>query len=252
MRFGYCAHMKDADTVARAGFDYIECPAAVLFEMNEDEFTAGVRTICDAGITCETANLFLAGNIKVYETVRPTMEEYYKQVFDRLGRLGVKVIVFGSGNARRVPKTMTMAEAEDRFVEFTRFAAENAVPYGFTIALEPLNFRETNFMLTEDEGYALVNRVDMENVKLLLDLFHYSFELKSINDVENWKDKLWHIHIAEPFTRAIPRKDHYNYAPMFAALKDIGYTGRASVEAGPIGQEALREALIVLKAAYGG
>lgn len=249
MRFGYCAHMKDADIVARAGFDYIECPAAAMSEMSDDEFAAGVQKLRDAGLNCETTNLFLPKPIQIYETDRAVVREYFDRTFERLARLGVKVAVFGSGGARKVPKDMTMADAESRFIDFTRFAAETALPYGFTLALEPLNFRETNFMLTEDEGYALVKQIDLPNVKLLLDLFHFSFEVKPMDAIDAYKDALCHIHIAEPFSRKIPRAGHYDYAPLFAALKNIGYTGRVSVEAGPISEDALREALAVLHAA---
>lgn len=251
MHFGYCAHMKDADIVARCGFDYIECPAAAIWEMSEDDFKSGVVKINNAGLKCETTNLLLPKSIKIYETDKDTVADYFKLMLDRLGQLGVQTAVFGSGGARRVPKALTMADAEKRFIEFTRFAAECAKPYGITLALEPLNFRETNFMLTEDEGYDLAKRVDMDNVRLLLDLFHYSFEVKSMDEITKWSDMLCHIHIAEPFSRRIPRKGHYDYAPLFAALKLIDYTGRASIEAGPISEETLSAALKILREACG-
>lgn len=250
MRFGYCADLKNAELVARLGFDYIECPAAALSAMSDADFLAGMRTLRDTGLSCETTNLFLPKDISVYETDRERVRSYFLHTFDRLGQLGVQIAVFGSGGARRVPMDLSMRDAQARFIEFTRLAAELALPYDITIALEPLNFRETNFMLTEADALELVQRIELANVGLILDLFHYAFELKPMDSISTYKDTLCHLHLAEPFTRKIPRKGDYDYAPLFAALKSMDYTGRASIEAGPPDEAQLREALAVLQAAH--
>jgi sugar phosphate isomerase/epimerase len=46
------------------------------------------------------------------------------------------------------------------------------------------------------------------------------------------KGSVRHVHMANPVKRTFPqRSDEFDYAPFFAHLRTVGYTGRVSIEA---------------------
>ena len=52
--------------------------------------------------------------------------------------LGLKIIVFGSGGARKVPEGFSQDEAYKQLVEFAKRIAPEAKKRGIVVAVEPL------------------------------------------------------------------------------------------------------------------
>src|SRR5207247_11193711 len=111
-----------------------------------------------------------------------------------LSKLGVEVLVFGSGGARRVPDGFAREEAFKQLVDFGRRAAREARSHGITIAIEPLRKQETNIINTAAEGLELVNAVADPNFQLMIDFYHLASEREDPAIVFRVKDHLRHLH----------------------------------------------------------
>ena len=95
-----------------------------------------------------------------------------------------------------------------------------------------MNAQETNTVISGADGYALVEKVNHDNFKLMLDFYHIGKANENLAIVKAAEDKLVHCHIATVPDRKFPIKERLeNYAPFFSALREIGYVGGISVEA---------------------
>jgi sugar phosphate isomerase/epimerase len=157
---------------------------------------------------------------------------YVTGVLGRLKQLGVKMVVLGSGGARRVPDGFSKEEATAQLVDFCRRIAPVARDNGITIVIEPLRKQESNIINTAREGLALVRAVDRPEIRLLVDYYHLTEEGESPDIIAEAGPLLAHTHIANPKGRVFPlQADESPYAGFFSNLCKIGYQGRTSVEA---------------------
>ncbi|MFG0333785.1 MAG: TIM barrel protein [Maioricimonas sp. JB049] len=110
---------------------------------------------------------------------------------------------------------------------------EHAKQHNVPLIYEPLNRYETNLCNTMAEGVALLETRDVANVVLLADLFHMNIEEVSIADgLRDGGKHIGHVHFVDS-NRRPAGCGHMDYAPIVAALKEIGYEGYASAEAFP-------------------
>jgi D-psicose/D-tagatose/L-ribulose 3-epimerase len=233
VKIGYCTGLKNADAAKAAGFDYVELSATEIAALSDAEFEAAAAHLKQAGIATPSANLFVPQAIKL---VGPDVNveqqtAHVAKVMARLSKLGVEILVFGSGGARRVPDGYSRTDAYAQLVDFSRRAAEQARPYKITVTIEPLRRQETNIINTAAEGLELVNAVNHPNFQLMIDFYHLASEHEDPAIVIKAKDHLRHLHMANPQGRVFPQKwDEFDYAPFFANLKAIGYAQRISME----------------------
>jgi sugar phosphate isomerase/epimerase len=116
------------------------------------------------GIPTPNANLFLPGTLKLTGPDAATPEQqmaYVTKAFTRLERLGVTILCFGSGGARRVPTASRRTRRSPQLVAFGKRIAPEAKAHGITVVIEPLRRQETNIINTAAEGLALVKAVDI-------------------------------------------------------------------------------------------
>ncbi len=253
VQVGYCTSLKNVDAAKAAGFDYVEVSATEVAGLSDADFEATLAHLKQAGIATPTANLFVPQTIKV---VGPDVNvdqqmAHVRKVMARLSKLGVEILVFGSGGARRVPDGFSKDEAFTQLTDFSRRAAEAARPFNITVTIEALRHEETNIINTSAEGLALVNAVNHPNFQLMIDFYHLASEHEDPAIVIKGRDHLRHLHVANPQARVFPQKwEEYNYAPFFANLKAIGYDRRISMEGstadlqaqGPVTVALLRKA----------
>jgi sugar phosphate isomerase/epimerase len=120
--------------------------------------------------------------------------------------------------------------AVDRMKKLGEYAAEKQVK----ITLEPLNRYESDFILNAGEGIRFIQAVGLDNLGLMLDLFHMNIEEARIEDgLRIAGDRLWHIHLADS-NRRYPGSGHIQYKPIFATLKELDYQGYISAELLPL------------------
>jgi len=167
----------------------------------------------------------------------------------RTNQLGVQYIVFGSGDARRVPKVFDMNNAYIQLSKFLKLIAPIARKYGIKLAIEPLCAKECNIVGSITEGIMLAKMSEQPNVGVLADLYHMFQEGENINQILSAQGMLMHCHISYPVKRTFPKKsDGYDYSEFFYALSKIHYNGGISIEAlSDDFENELKEAVNVLR-----
>jgi len=234
VQVGYCTSVKNIAAVKAAGFDYIEVGTSEIAAMPDADFEQALAVATQVGLPVPAANTFLPATLKVTGPATNADEQlaYVKKALDRLASLGVRIVVFGSGGARRMPDGFSKDEAFAQLVAFGKRIAPEARARGMTIAVEPLRKEETNIINSAGEGLTLVEAIDDPNFQLMIDFYHLSSEHESPAIVARAKDHLRHLHMANPTGRVFPRAwEEFDYAPFFDALRQIGYGARISVEA---------------------
>ncbi len=243
MRFGVCRGvdaLEDIKTAAKAGFDYIECGFSGLSRCSDEEYEAFAAALSENNIKCEAANGFLPRDYKVVgdEFDEEKVAAYIEKGMARGAKVGLKVVVFGSGKARAVPEGTSFAEAYKQLVYFLgEVAAPIAAKYGVTVVTEPLRKDESNIIHTIKEGVMLGASTGRDNVAGLGDIYHMVGAGDTYDDVRELKGSILHSHISNPNgrngkNRVYPADaDEFDYKGFIAALEFAGCP-RCSVEAG--------------------
>jgi D-psicose/D-tagatose/L-ribulose 3-epimerase len=117
-------------------------------------------------------------------------------------------------------------------VENLRIAADYAADHGVSIAIEPLNRFETDFINTVEQAVDLATRIDRPNVGLLLDSFHMGIEESSIVEairLGGTQSKILDFHSCAN-NRGTPGNDNFDWPAIAAALKEVGYDDYMFIE----------------------
>jgi D-psicose/D-tagatose/L-ribulose 3-epimerase len=234
VKVGYCGPLKDTDAVKAAGFDYMEVRTSEVAALSDGDYEKAAAKFRELGLPVLSANLFLPGDIKVTGPLidKERQMEYVRRALDRVSRLGVRLVVFGSGGARQVPEGFSKQEAFEQLVDFGKRIAPEARSRNITIAIEPLRHQESNIINSAAEGLQWVNAVNDPNIQLMIDYYHFQVEKEDLGDIFKVKDHLRHLHMANPNGRVMPLKwEEYDYAPFFADLREIHYDRMISLEA---------------------
>jgi sugar phosphate isomerase/epimerase len=167
----------------------------------------------------------------------------------RASACGSKYIVFGSGGARHIPEGFDREKAKAQHIAVTKKMGPLAEKYGITIAVEPLNRSETNFINSLAEGVEIVNAVKNPRVKLLCDIYHMLKEDESPDEIVKFGKHIIHCHIAEKEKRTPPGVKGDDFRPYLGALKEIGYRGGLSIECFQYGdfEKEIKTGITVLK-----
>ncbi|NLX92311.1 MAG: sugar phosphate isomerase/epimerase [Clostridiales bacterium] len=236
MKFGACVG-TDEDKIKvskEVGFDYVETNLTDITAMTDEEFETFLLFLRKIGIPCEASNCFIPGNYKLVGEIvdYKSISAYVIKALARASRVGIKLAVFGSGGARRVPDGISKEDAHKQIVYFLKeIVSPEAGKYGIMIAIEPLNKEACNCVNSVPEGVAIARATGRNNVKTLADLFHVYLENDPLDKIAALKGEIIHAHIANPVARCFPAiGDDFDYMPFISALKSAG-CGRCSVEA---------------------
>src|SRR6204780_800995 len=234
VRIGYCGPLKDIDAVKAAGFDYMEVRTSEVAALSDADYETVAAKFKQVALPVLSANLFLPSDIKVTgpNVDKERQMEYVRRALDRVSRLGVRLVVFGSGGARQVPEGFSKQEAFEQLVDFGKRLAPEARARNITIAIEPLRKQESNIINNSTEALAWVNAVNDPNIQLMIDFYHFEVEKEDPSAILKVQDHLRHLHMANPDGRVMPLKwEEYNYAPFFPVLRQIHYDRLISLEA---------------------
>ncbi|MHA8075259.1 sugar phosphate isomerase/epimerase family protein [Aquirufa sp. TARAVU-A1A] len=115
-------------------------------------------------------------------------------------------------------------------VEGVREAANYAASKNITICLEYLNRFESYLVSCADELYALVEKIDRPNVRIMYDTFHANIEEKNTSEaLKRIANKTPHIQISES-TRGILGQGQVDIAGLLLTLDELNYQGWIVVE----------------------
>ncbi len=231
MKIGFCGKMERAAEVAAAGFDYLELSVTGVSEWTDQETERHIQTLRELKLPVSSFNVLFPGSIELLnpETRDEQIRDYLRFAFPRVQKIGGRVVVFGSGKSRRRPEGVSYDEAFRRLIGVTRLIGEEAEKHGITIAIEPLNRKETNMICSVAEGACLAAAVHHPCVALLGDYYHIAAEHQPPEDIAR-VGGIVHAHIATEEGRRIPTAEEAGFRVMFAAMKETGYKGNVSVE----------------------
>lgn len=255
MRFGCCGNLVASgpdktgieiiETAAACGYDYIELPLAEMMDLDDEAFARLKERVLASGIRCEVCNNLFPAKIRLTgsNVDMEVIRTYLEKALARARELGVENVVFGSGGAKNVPEGFSHEEAYRQVVEETRILAPIAEKNGITIVIEPIRKPECNIINTFREGVELAKEVDHPSIRVLVDYYHMCWEEESPEILlEYGREYLRHVHFANPNLgseearqegRTYPASmEEWDYARFLEILKQIGYEGRVSIEAG--------------------
>ena len=256
MKLGVCGDMELAAVAARASFDYAEWSVPGLLKPLEPDaaFLASLEVLRAAALPYPVANCFVPAELKLTgPAVDPAaLRAYVATTMERAERAGIRIIVFGSGNARRIPEGFDPRKAHDQLVAFCRDVAPVAHHHGVTVVVEHLNKTECNVLTTVDECARLVNEVAHPAIRLLVDTYHLMRDNDSYESIITHGHLLAHAHIATVPGRLAPGAEPCDFSRFFAALAKANYTGRISIDATiadphtalPAALSAMRQAML--------
>lgn len=234
MKIGYCTTVSNIETAESMGFDYIEPSVSIIAQMDDQTFEESCGIADKSPIKCEIFNVLFPKGIALtgQNVCVEEIEKYLKNGFARIKRLGARIVVFGSGGARRFPDEWGHKKANKQLVEITRVIGDIAGMFDITIAVEPLNRNETNIINSVEEGIEFVNMVNHSRIMLLADFYHMRREEESMDVLLEAAPLIKHIHIANSNGRTFPL-DYCEdiYEEFFMKLKAIHYNERISIEA---------------------
>ena len=247
MKFGICSEIfkdwndigRTVDYVKGAGYDGLEI-APFTFAPYVTEIPAATRS--EIVRRAEAAELDILGIHWVFvgpegvhlthpdAEVRAFTVQYLIDLVHFCGDIGGKVIIFGSPKQRNVEEGVTHQEAFGH----ARAIFERAMPAceerDVTICMEPLTHLETNFCQTVAETVTLIDAVAHPNYQLILDTKAMAFEEKSRAElIRAYAGYMRHYHANDENLNG-PGFGEVDFAPIFDALREVGYQGYVSVE----------------------
>ena len=233
MKFGVCRGLDDLAAMKaakEAGADYFETGFGCLANYDDERFNAGKEMLDSLDLPCYAANSYIPGDMHLVgdNVDYNAIADYLDRGFHRAKKLGVKIIVLGSGKARSFPEGYSPDKAKEQLAFFlSEYAAPRAAKAGCIIVLEPLRFCESTMIHTVADGIEIAKMSGVDNVFGLADLYHVYGNDDSIESIKEFKGLVRHSHIAEPVKRIYPSQGDNNeikviYKDFLDALKIAG------------------------------
>lgn len=178
-----------------------------------------------------SVTLMFAGRDLIHAdpAVRESTVKYIKDIVRMVRELdGCEVTIVPS----QVGKVTPMASPEEEWkwcVEGLKEIYSYSESQGITLALEPLNRFETNFLNRSDQAVALAEAVG-PNCGVCLDCFHINIEEADLYQaILNTGKKLVDFHVADN-NRMPPGHGDYNWPKLLRTLDQAGYKNALTVE----------------------
>ena len=185
--------------------------------------------VCGSVCACMGPDRDLRGTPENQETGKT----YIKAIIDQAKALGgANVIgpVYSAVGRADAVEPKEYAQQWKTVVKHLKDIAKHAQKQGITIALEPLNRFETDFINTADQALKMVNDVGSPNLKVHLDTFHMNIEEKDqAAAIKKVGKLLAHVHACGS-DRGTPGGDHIAWPQIVKALRSIKYDGDVVIE----------------------
>jgi len=190
---------------------------------------AKVGLVCGSVCACMGPDRDLRGTPENQETGKT----YIKAIIDQAKALGGANVIGPVYSAVGRADAVEPKEYQQQWktvVKHLKDIAKHAQKQGITIALEPLNRFETDFINTADQALKMINDVGSPNLKIHLDTFHMNIEEKNqAAAIKKVGKLLAHVHACGS-DRGTPGNDHIAWPEIVKALKAIKYDGDVVIE----------------------
>jgi len=167
------------------------------------------------------------------EALRRRTAEVMCRMVELCAAMGGRYLVHGSPKQRSVPAGESRAAALDRARACFAEAARAAEQHGVTYCIEPLAQAETDLINTVAEAAALVDEIGSPGLRTMIDCSAAGqAESQSVPElITHWvpTGRIAHVQVNDPNRRG-PGQGAMAFAPILAALRDVGYDGVLAVE----------------------
>jgi sugar phosphate isomerase/epimerase len=218
----------------KAGYDFIEIPMAPIMDLSAPDFKHLVSWFRTLKIPIEVSNNLFPATIRLIgpEAKKNVALDYIKRAAERASMIGIKILAFGSPSAKNIPPGFSYNCACEQLLDLLYAFNDIVEAQDITIVLEPINSKESNFIVRGHEGLEIVEKLNLNHIKLMIDYYHLCMENEDIAILQKAKHFLWHLHIASSKNRLFPKPgDGEDYKRILTILKRNGYTKRISIEA---------------------
>ena len=169
----------------------------------------------------------------VWEDSRGAFLSCLRETCEAARRMRVPNVIATTGNAREdISHEAQMEICLDTLKEMAPIAAD----YGVCLVLEPLNviWDHKGFSLSlSSDAFRIVDEVASPSLRVLYDIYHQQItEGNLIPTITANIGKIGHFHIADNPGRNQPGTGEINYANVFRAIRDAGYSRYLAFECG--------------------
>ncbi len=156
--------------------------------------------------------------------------DYYHRLLDFAAETSCPLVSCHGAVGRFAPLA-TQAQEWAWLVEGVSQICSYARALGLTVVFEVLNRYETHLVHTAEESLALLSQVGQPNLKVLLDTYHMNLEEANLPAaIRQTGPHLGLFHLADSNRRGIG-EGHTDFAEIWGALREVGYTGPLILEA---------------------
>lgn len=162
------------------------------------------------------------------ESVRKEAVRRVCEIIDFAAALGANVNIGRVRGQFRdgISKEQTHAWAVDAF----RAISDHAGPKNVAIALESVTLMQTNFINTLAEAAEMVDAVQRDNFKLMMDVFHLNIEEKDLYQaIRDYAKYNIHVHLADN-NRRYPGHCGMDFQKVISTFREVGYDGAFCTE----------------------
>jgi sugar phosphate isomerase/epimerase len=232
---------RQCELVAALGYDGLEIAPVTLSDDPTRLSAARIaqlrRAASDAGIAITGLHYLLrapAGlSITTADAAQRERTIAAMQAFCALcADLGGKILVHGSPD-QRVLVSGDEEDSAQRGIACFAAVADAAQQAGVTYCIEPLARNQTAFVNTVAEAAAIVRQIGNPALRTMIDCSAAGqAEAEPVDAlVRRWLPTglIAHMHFNDPNRRG-PGEGELHFAPILAALRDVGYAGDAAIE----------------------
>jgi sugar phosphate isomerase/epimerase len=251
MKIGVC--MKAEEALARfpVTADYVDVFAYPLVDLDGETRRALARATKDGSLPVYSLvrlfpkNIHLTGEAYDLAAIR----DFSDRALNAQAELGIKTVVFGSGNSRRIPDGFSHDRAWAQLDEAGAVLADLAKGYGQKIAVEFLSPAEDNTFNSLSTTVRYIERLGRDNMGVTLDFYHFNNSGEELSLIEKYKDLILHAHIASPTRKACQSDEDWAFfRERVALLHKIGYTGNLTYEGAYESLDELSDIIADMKA----
>lgn len=214
------------------GFESVEIPIEDPSHITPSHINAELKKaglVCGSVCACMGPDRDLRGTPEAQETGKA----YLKAIIDQAAELNHATVIGPVYSAVGRADAVEPKEYQKQWktvVKHLKEIAKYAEKKGVTIALEPLNRFETDFINTADQGLKMIADVGSPALVLHLDTFHMNIEEKNqAKAIKKAGKLLGHFHACGS-DRGTPGNDHIAWPEIVKALKGIKYEGDVVIE----------------------
>lgn len=250
-RFGICAAPDQVAAAAAAGYDYLELNLNDILHMNEEQYRAMAADMEKNNIYAELVYGMLPEGMPIVgeHVANKQLRQALDLSFDMAQALGAEIMVFDCEKSRSLPGRFDPATGWRQLGNFIRMLQIYAADFNMKVALMPLRRSAADLMNYITEATLISAMLQLDRVGVAASSYNMAMEAESLPQLKRTGSLLWHMRVSNVLGNRPPKEgDGEDYTSLFAALDEMGYEGRITMEAPcPNFEKDASEALARLK-----